>query len=481
MRDKPAAPRNLLAVVDRGFEQIILPESQHGFWPSIGTSAVIFVVTVMFGAIMANIVSKMFIEAAHNFLAAYASGVIDGSDFIAKFAKKMAQLAISNTSEYVKKMMVDVTISFSQASFPLIATAIFTGTFQNSLIGSIERRWYGKSGEQFVSNIRIPFSLLFAGLRYCIVVGIGFCVSLLPNPVGLIGVVIVALANIGFMSRCYFDTVALRRLPLSQVAEVRKANRWSLMLLGAIIYGLFALPAVNLLAAIIGTALMVHALWLFQPDSAVVPAAPPLPQPASAMGFRKVAVIAVIAVCLLGAGAWLSSQSTPNAKQRISNITDQPKTSIQPPAFPASEGKSALAEDSKGNMGLAACKKKVLQGASNPETVQFFEYEISIRSMTDKEKQKLYDVTHIGGISAATMLDMLGNGDEGWEKLMRFGKMTYDDSKDIIAKDLETAANMIAGDVTQRVKFDLDNGRRVTARYTCFFRHDGSAFINTIE
>ncbi len=60
------------------------------------------------------------------------------------------------------------------------------------------------------------------------------------------------------LSREYFEVVALRRMPLIEASEFRRRHRLSLWFAGIAVAVLFWIPLLNLLAPIIGTAMMVH-------------------------------------------------------------------------------------------------------------------------------------------------------------------------------------------------------------------------------
>lgn len=74
------------------------------------------------------------------------------------------------------------------------------------------------------------------------------------------------------LGRGYFEVVALRRLDLGSVRELRHRFGGRVFLGGVVITGLFALPLVNLIAPVIATAFMVHVFErLRQIEAAAVP------------------------------------------------------------------------------------------------------------------------------------------------------------------------------------------------------------------
>jgi len=60
------------------------------------------------------------------------------------------------------------------------------------------------------------------------------------------------------LSREYFEVVALRRMPRLEAADFRRRHRMPLWTAGITVALLFWIPLLNLLAPIIGTAMMVH-------------------------------------------------------------------------------------------------------------------------------------------------------------------------------------------------------------------------------
>ena len=60
------------------------------------------------------------------------------------------------------------------------------------------------------------------------------------------------------LSREYFELVALRRTDMTTARALAKSNRVRLFASGVVIAFLLTVPFVNLLAPIVGTAMMVH-------------------------------------------------------------------------------------------------------------------------------------------------------------------------------------------------------------------------------
>jgi CysZ protein len=105
----------------------------------------------------------------------------------------------------------------------------------------------------------LPLGLaLFAGLRFA-------GLSLLVNLVALI-LFFVPVVNIGafffanayLLGREYFELAAGRFHPMPEARHMRKANRGTVLLAGALLAALVLVPILNLLTPLFGVALMVH-------------------------------------------------------------------------------------------------------------------------------------------------------------------------------------------------------------------------------
>jgi CysZ protein len=65
-------------------------------------------------------------------------------------------------------------------------------------------------------------------------------------------------ANAYLFGRGYFELAALRHLPAPEVARLRRANELQLFVAGLVMAGMLAVPFVNLLTPLFGTAFMVR-------------------------------------------------------------------------------------------------------------------------------------------------------------------------------------------------------------------------------
>jgi uncharacterized protein involved in cysteine biosynthesis len=73
-----------------------------------------------------------------------------------------------------------------------------------------------------------------------------------------LNLVVYYLLNGRLLGREYFETVALRRIDPGAMAALRQRHGWTIWLAGAATAALLTVPIVNLVAAVVGVAAMVH-------------------------------------------------------------------------------------------------------------------------------------------------------------------------------------------------------------------------------
>jgi CysZ protein len=145
--------------------------------------------------------------------------------------------------------------------------ALFAGLFLDSVAARIEARDY--PGDREAPGV--PFwTGLKAGLALAATV-LGVDLVLLPFDLALPGLaqLVTLLANGWLLGREYFELVALRHMDRAQAAQLRRRFAAPVMLAGMLLALLTMIPAVNLIAPLFGTALMVH---LFRHIRSRVPA-----------------------------------------------------------------------------------------------------------------------------------------------------------------------------------------------------------------
>ncbi|MGD9617685.1 MAG: EI24 domain-containing protein [Alphaproteobacteria bacterium] len=141
--------------------------------------------------------------------------------------------------------------------FPAVVTIVM-GFFLDRIAAAVETLHYPGSGparrssmaETVATTVRLMATALLLNLLalpvYILAPGVNFFVFLGIN---------------GYLfGREYFEVVALRRLDPPAVRAARRRVAGRVFAAGIVIAGLFAIPLVNLVAAVIATAFMVHLL-----------------------------------------------------------------------------------------------------------------------------------------------------------------------------------------------------------------------------
>jgi len=139
--------------------------------------------------------------------------------------------------------------------FPAVVTIVM-GFFLDQIAGAVEAMHYPDRGPARRSSI-VETVAMTARLM-----AITVLLNLLALPVyimapGLNFFVFVGINGYLF-GREYFEVIALRRLDRIAAREARRRVAARVFVAGVVIAGLFAIPFVNLIAAVIATAFMVH-------------------------------------------------------------------------------------------------------------------------------------------------------------------------------------------------------------------------------
>lgn len=146
------------------------------------------------------------------------------------------------------------TLGLSYLLFPAIVPAI-SSLFLDDVVVAVERRHYPER----TSTATQPMGeMILAALRFLVVTVV---LNLLVLPLYLLPGANLALflaLNGYLLGRQYYEQVAGRHLGLAALTRLRRAHRLRLFLAGVVVCGLAAIPVVNLLAPVIGTAFMVH-------------------------------------------------------------------------------------------------------------------------------------------------------------------------------------------------------------------------------
>ena len=133
--------------------------------------------------------------------------------------------------------------------------ALFASLFLDQVAARIEARDYPGEparGASFSVTLR-------AGLKLAVLI-IGVNLILLPFDIGLpgLGELFSLAANGWLLGREFFELAALRHVSLEDAARVRRGNAGVIWLAGILIALASMIPIFNLVAPLLGTALMVH-------------------------------------------------------------------------------------------------------------------------------------------------------------------------------------------------------------------------------
>ncbi|HMR32070.1 MAG TPA: EI24 domain-containing protein [Geminicoccaceae bacterium] len=138
--------------------------------------------------------------------------------------------------------------------FPGVASLIM-GFLLDGVVRAVEARhypWLAPAREAGLAES------LAAALRLGVIVVV---LNIVVLPVYLIpgvNLVVWILLNGYLLGREYIETVASRRLRRADVAELRRRHRLGVLASGAIVAALLLVPGVNLVAPVVGIALMTH-------------------------------------------------------------------------------------------------------------------------------------------------------------------------------------------------------------------------------
>lgn len=142
--------------------------------------------------------------------------------------------------------------------FPALATA-FMGLFLDDVVDAVEVKHY--PGQRALRRITLGENFLIA-IRMS---GTIILFNILALPVYLILIftvvgplILFLVLNSYLLGREFFELVAVRHFLPQDARRIRRANRDSVFLAGGLITVMFMIPFVNLLAPIVGVALMVH-------------------------------------------------------------------------------------------------------------------------------------------------------------------------------------------------------------------------------
>lgn len=138
--------------------------------------------------------------------------------------------------------------------FPAMVTAVL-GLVGDRIVEAVEARHYPSLGPGRAVSV-VEASL--AALRLA---ALALVANLLALPLYLVpglNLVVVLLLNGYLLGREYFEMVALRRMPPCDARRLRQRHAGEVLAAGLLVAAILLLPFVNLVAPIVGMALMTH-------------------------------------------------------------------------------------------------------------------------------------------------------------------------------------------------------------------------------
>jgi len=143
--------------------------------------------------------------------------------------------------------------------FPGIVTMVM-GVLTDKIADAVEEEYYpNKPG-----NREVPYGdLVVSAAKLTLIMLIINLLFLLPYIIlffmGGIGFILLFIAVNGFLlGREYFEMVAIRHMGRHQMNSLRQSHSGRIFLAGAFIAGMFMVPFLNILAPILGAAVMTH-------------------------------------------------------------------------------------------------------------------------------------------------------------------------------------------------------------------------------
>jgi CysZ protein len=134
-------------------------------------------------------------------------------------------------------------------------TILVAGIFLDEIAALVEKRYYPEDppGRPLPALTAVGLSVAF----FLVVLGVNIVALLLLLLPG-INLVAFFLANAYLLSREYFELAAMRYRPGEEARAMRRAHAGHIFAVGLFIAIIVAIPIVNLITPLFGTALMVH-------------------------------------------------------------------------------------------------------------------------------------------------------------------------------------------------------------------------------
>ncbi|MCJ9429788.1 EI24 domain-containing protein [Kordiimonas marina] len=148
----------------------------------------------------------------------------------------------------------------SYALFPAIVSMVM-GMLTDQIATAVEEEYYPHR----VGTRPVPIlDMLWGSLKLMLAMIALNLLALVPylilflSTAGTGALILFAAINGYLLGREYFEMVAVRHMPLKEVERMRSRYSGKVFMGGAVTAGLFAIPFLNILAPIIGAAVMTH-------------------------------------------------------------------------------------------------------------------------------------------------------------------------------------------------------------------------------
>ena len=155
-------------------------------------------------------------------------------------------------------VLIDALVIIALIFLVIPVTAIFIPLFQDEVATAVETRHYPAESGPREQGI---FEGIWLGLKALFVLlGVNLLalplVFLLPG----LGFVIFLIVNGFLLGREFFEAAAVRHYPPAQIKTLRRRHSGRVFLAGMVVAGVLAIPFINILVPLFGTAFMVHVL-----------------------------------------------------------------------------------------------------------------------------------------------------------------------------------------------------------------------------
>jgi CysZ protein len=146
----------------------------------------------------------------------------------------------------------------SYVLFPALVTTVM-GFLTDKIALAVEEEYYPhRIGGRKVPLLEVVWGALKLTLLIILINVIAFIPYVFLLFTGIGAFLLFVMVNGFLLGREYFEMVAIRHMPAREMNRMRKRYSGKIFFSGAVIAALFAVPFLNLLAPIIGAAMMTH-------------------------------------------------------------------------------------------------------------------------------------------------------------------------------------------------------------------------------